>query len=705
MRQLNLDAEQSQPAAQENLRDYRGRSARNTALPRRGNGATGLVRLATLACLFGASPAGAQNVGGGPPPEPSGQCISPVERLRIEKNVARTMALLNSSTVAGQPTPYPFMPMAGNVWGDRFINNYVDLDPTAGLRDWDCTDWTYNGHAGYDIDLRSFGEQDAGVPVFAALDGTVVDAHDGEADRNTAMNNQPANYVILYHGGTHYTWYYHLRKGSVAVTVNQTVKAGTQLGLAASSGNSTGPHLHFESRNNGSAFEPAAGNCRSGIGSWVNQIPIRRDLWIEDFAVHNANAFPAGSFLPYNPVRAGTIVRTGGFQSIGAWYIIHNQPAFSTWQVRYLRPNGTVFYASPANSHNNPTSYRYASWWFYYNLAPDISGTWTMELSVNGQVVVQAPFLVLNTGGTPTNRPPQSIAAAVFEPSVPTTHDAVFLRVTLPLLADPDYDLVRVRYRWFINGVLYRDVTTAAQSDALPSGVAAPGDTIQCIATPFDGALYSSDTSTTVVTLSPPTIGTQPLSQLVSVGQSATFTVVATPTTPPLTYQWRKEGTDLDGATGATLTIANAQSAAAGAYTVVVSNRAGSVTSPPATLTFRVPGGHTADTTPGDGRIDLVELLRVIELYNTRHGTIRTGRYAVATTATADGFIPDPATPFTTAVALERYHSADTIPRDGRIHLPELTRVIELFNTRSGATRTGAYHVQTGTEDGFAPGP
>lgn len=35
----------------------------------------------------------------------------------------------------------------------------------------------------------------------------------------------------------------------------------------------------------------------------------------------------------------------------------------------------------------------------------------------------------------------------------------------------------------------------------------------------------------------------------------------------------------------------------------------------------------------------------------------------------------------------------------------ELTRVIELYNTRSGTTRTGRYHVQAGTEDGFAAGP
>jgi formylglycine-generating enzyme required for sulfatase activity len=49
-------------------------------------------------------------------------------------------------------------------------------------------------------------------------------------------------------------------------------------------------------------------------------------------------------------------------------------------------------------------------------------------------------------------------------------------------------------------------------------------------------------------------------------------------------------------------------------------------------------------------------------------------------------------------------HSSDA-NRDGRIGLLELTRVIELYNYRSGTTRTGAYHAQGGTEDGFAPGP
>jgi alpha-tubulin suppressor-like RCC1 family protein len=114
-------------------------------------------------------------------------------------------------------------------------------------------------------------------------------------------------------------------------------------------------------------------------------------------------------------------------------------------------------------------------------------------------------------------------------------------------------------------------------------------------------------------------------------------------------------------------------------------------------------GKHSADA-DGDGTINLAELTRVLELYNTRTGTVRTGRYVVSASS-VDGFAPDPSV--TAGPIPATPHTAD-LNRDGRLSLPELTRVIELFNTRSGSTRTGAYHAAatpTATEDGFAPGP
>src|SRR6202040_1170751 len=82
-----------------------------------------------------------------------------------------------------------------------------------------------------------------------------------------------------------------------------------------------------------------------------------------------------------------------------------------------------------------------------------------------------------------------------------------------------------------------------------------------------------------------PTITMQPASQTVTAGQTATFTVVATGTSP-LSYQWQKNGAAIAGANATSYTTAPTTSADNGAqFTVVVSNTAGSVSSNAATLT------------------------------------------------------------------------------------------------------------------------
>jgi hypothetical protein len=93
----------------------------------------------------------------------------------------------------------------------------------------------------------------------------------------------------------------------------------------------------------------------------------------------------------------------------------------------------------------------------------------------------------------------------------------------------------------------------------------------------------TSDAATLTLVLSPG-IGTQPADQTVAAGGQATFAVVATGS-EPLSYQWQKDSTDIDGATSATYTIASVAASDAGDYCCVVSNPAGTATSLQATLT------------------------------------------------------------------------------------------------------------------------
>jgi hypothetical protein len=110
-----------------------------------------------------------------------------------------------------------------------------------------------------------------------------------------------------------------------------------------------------------------------------------------------------------------------------------------------------------------------------------------------------------------------------------------------------------------------------------------------------DGAAYRAGTSIDTMVLAYrltlpgttylPNILAQPASRSVALASSVTFTASALGNPAP-TFQWRKDGANISGATTATLTIPNALVADAAAYTVVVTNTVGSVTSASATLSI-----------------------------------------------------------------------------------------------------------------------
>ena len=97
-----------------------------------------------------------------------------------------------------------------------------------------------------------------------------------------------------------------------------------------------------------------------------------------------------------------------------------------------------------------------------------------------------------------------------------------------------------------------------------------------------------------------PAFATSPASQAVTAGGTATFTLAVTGSPTP-TIQWRKDGVNLPGETGLTLTLTNVQDADAATYTAVATNVAGTATSTGAVLTVPAaapvietePQGHT----------------------------------------------------------------------------------------------------------------
>ena len=112
----------------------------------------------------------------------------------------------------------------------------------------ESSDYGYRVHPIYGTTLFHNGVDmaaDTGSPILAAADGTVIAA---------SYSSSMGNYVMIDHGGGLYTIYMHA--SALYVSQGQSVTAGTQIAAVGSTGNSTGPHLHFSVRLNGQYVSP-----------------------------------------------------------------------------------------------------------------------------------------------------------------------------------------------------------------------------------------------------------------------------------------------------------------------------------------------------------------------------------------------------------------------------------------------------------------
>lgn len=125
----------------------------------------------------------------------------------------------------------------------------------GGIFTWPCPNYSYiSSEFGYRVhpiygDTRFHSGLDmaaaSGSPILAAYDGTVVAA---------AYSSSMGNYVMIDHGDGLYTIYMHA--SALYVSSGQSVTAGEQIAAVGSTGNSTGPHLHFSVRLNGAYVSP-----------------------------------------------------------------------------------------------------------------------------------------------------------------------------------------------------------------------------------------------------------------------------------------------------------------------------------------------------------------------------------------------------------------------------------------------------------------
>lgn len=152
----------------------------------------------------------------------------------LERIAREEAASGGGNIINGKPSEYGYIfPVAGLGLGN--INNK--------------TYPSYKGHTGIDVNINVIGKS-----VVAVKSGTVV--------TSKALKNPNGSYrsygeyvVINHHDGT-MTLYAHMLAGSRKVVEGQKVEQGQVIGTVGSTGNSTGPHLHFEVRKNGYCVNP-----------------------------------------------------------------------------------------------------------------------------------------------------------------------------------------------------------------------------------------------------------------------------------------------------------------------------------------------------------------------------------------------------------------------------------------------------------------
>lgn len=143
-------------------------------------------------------------------------------------------------------------------WNSKFVNPFKESDvPNSKVIDVTGYYMPCPGKVTSNYGYRAkFGRMHKGIDLGIKSNDTIRAAFDGKVRLTSYEAKGYGNYVIIRHPNGLETVYGHLNKH--LVKPDQVVKAGDPIGLGGSTGRSTGPHLHFETRYMGYAINPSA---------------------------------------------------------------------------------------------------------------------------------------------------------------------------------------------------------------------------------------------------------------------------------------------------------------------------------------------------------------------------------------------------------------------------------------------------------------
>lgn len=360
----------------------------------------------TLGFLFGFAQKAPSEINGGEfifNPEKT-ECLNSIQRQAIYQKIQHNISELSQQNRLSFSTEnrgshplfiWPLQKSASNTYNEIYgVSGYVDhntsfpnqlTDYNCGTRSYD-TNGGYN-HQGVDYFTWPFGWKmmdDDAVEIVAAAPGQIVAKNDGEYDRSCNFNSNIWNAVYVQHSDGSIAWYGHMKNGSTtSKNVGDTVAEGEYLGVVGSSGNSTGPHLHFEVYTDVTftqLIDPYSGACNS----------FNTDSWWQDQRPYNnpgINAVMTNTSDPVFPT-CPTSETTNASDQFGVNDLVfltiylRDQVSGTSVNLQVIQPDDTVLF----NWDFDLTANYYASWW-RWTFTPAIEGEWKWQATYNGETV------------------------------------------------------------------------------------------------------------------------------------------------------------------------------------------------------------------------------------------------------------------------------------------------------------------------------
>jgi hypothetical protein len=227
------------------------------------------------------------------------------------------------------------------------------------------------------------------VEIVAAAPGQIIAKTDGQFDRSCDFNSNFWNAVYVQNSDGSIAWYGHLKNGSqTSKNVGDMVSEGEFLGVMGSSGNSTGPHLHFEVWTDATytqLVDPYVGTCNTMNSEtwWQSQKP---------YVNPGINAVLTHSDVPVFPsCPTQEITNISDQFSIDdtIYFGLHlrDQVMGEIVSLKILRPDNSILY----NWNYTLTATYYASWlYWYYQGVYNMEGEWKWEATYNGETVTHS---------------------------------------------------------------------------------------------------------------------------------------------------------------------------------------------------------------------------------------------------------------------------------------------------------------------------